>query len=62
MQLVFYNIILIINYALFKIIANPKKKIEMIEVYCIIGTCNNNMCYLKIIIEFYQTYVVKYVF
>ena len=56
MQLVLYNMILIINYA-----CQSKKKIAIIKVYCIISACNNNAYYLKIIIELW-IYVVEHVY
>ena len=38
-----------------------QKKITIIEVYCIIGTWNNNAYHLRIIIKLW-TYVVEYIY
>ena len=38
-----------------------QKKIAIVEVYCIIGKYNNNVCYLRIIIE-PQTYLVEHIY
>lgn len=55
-QLVLYDMILTIN-----LICQSKKKILIEEVYCIIDIYNNNVCYLKIIIEFW-IYIVEYIY
>ena len=56
MQLILYNIILIIHHTY-----QCKKKIAIIEIYCIIATYNDNTCYLIIIIK-PQIYIVKHVY
>ena len=56
MQLVLYNMVLTINHTY-----QSKKKITIVEVYCIIGAYNNNICHLIIIIELW-IYVVKYMY
>ncbi len=48
--------VLTINY-----ICRSKKKIAIIEVYFTIGACNDNACYLRIIIE-PRIYIVEHVY
>ena len=48
--------VLIINHAF-----DPKKNIAIIEIYCTMGTCNDNVCHLRIVIE-PQIYVVEHVY
>ena len=56
MQLVLYNMVLIINHAW-----QSKKKIAIVKVYYKIGAYNNNACYLIIIFKLW-TYVVEYIY